>query len=48
MRAKFVVRVVCGGCIMPINAVNYVQAHGENTKDTFTSESERLVSEDVM
>ena len=25
---------VCGACIIPINTVSYVQAHGENTNDT--------------
>ena len=33
---------VCGACIIPINTVSYVQAHGENTKDTFTSDTLRV------
>ena len=45
-----------GGCIRCIslqvcNEMSYVQAHGENTNDTFTSDTPRvstLISDDVM
>ena len=30
---------VCDVCIIPNNTVSYVQAHGENTKETFTSDT---------
>ena len=33
---------VCGACIIPTDSVSYVQAHGENTKDTFASDTLRV------
>ena len=33
---------VCGACIISTDTVSYVQAHDENTKDTFTSDTLRV------
>ena len=39
---------VCGTCIIPNNMVSYVQAQGENTKDTFTSDTLRVSASSQM
>ena len=39
---------VCGACIIPNNTVSYVQAHDENTIDTFTSDTLRVSASSQM
>ena len=39
---------VCGACIIPIDMVSYVQAHGKNTKYTFTSDTLRVSASSQM
>ena len=39
---------VCDTCIIPTDTVSYVQAHGENTKDTFTSDTLRVSASSQM
>ena len=39
---------VCGTCIIPTTTVSYVQTNGENTKDTFTSDTLRVSASSQM
>ena len=39
---------VCGACIIPTDMVSFVQAQGESTKDTFTSDTLRVSASSQM